>query len=105
MGEPGPRPQVRTFLPTARCPVCQRFVEIHPIEPGGSEVWRLEMHDTAGQTLRLEPDRNPPADSVTPTTCTRCDSDSLSLRPGADHIEAECSDCSHRWRTGRLNVG
>jgi hypothetical protein len=29
------------------------FVEIHPLEPGGEDVWRLELHDTSGRTIRL----------------------------------------------------
>ena len=32
LGQPGERSHEETFLPSARCPVCGRFVEIHPIE-------------------------------------------------------------------------
>ena len=35
------------------CPVCECLVEVRPLEPGGAEVWRLEMHDRSGRTLRL----------------------------------------------------
>lgn len=50
----GERPGPDGPLFTARCVHCGQFVEIHPIEPGGAEVWRLEMHDVTGQTIRLD---------------------------------------------------
>ena len=26
---------------TRRCPVCGHAVEVHPVEPGGEDVWRF----------------------------------------------------------------
>lgn len=104
LGEPGDYPGARTFLPTARCPVCGWFVEIHPMEPSTSaDVWRLEMHDRLGRTVHIEPNNQPLADSVMPDACVRCASHSISFRPDGDHIEATCRVCSHVWRTGHLN--
>jgi hypothetical protein len=54
--KPGERPRDLAVPFTARCRVCGHFVEIHPIEPGGEDVWRLELHNTAGQTIRLGED-------------------------------------------------
>lgn len=54
LDEPGERPGPDGKPFTARCSACGHFVEIHPVEPGvGPEVWRLEMHDTTGRTIRL----------------------------------------------------
>src|SRR4051812_23422997 len=72
LGAPGERPRLMTFLPTARCAGCGRFVEIHPIIPGGLDVWRLEMHDATGCTLTPTSDGNPRADSVMPDECVQC---------------------------------
>jgi hypothetical protein len=73
------------------------------MEPGGAEVWRLEMHDASGRTVRLGGESRPAADCVTPETCVRCGSGSLSIRPDREGLEAVCSDCGHRWDPGRLN--
>jgi hypothetical protein len=55
-GKPGERPSGIGVPFTARGAVCGHFVEIHPLEPRpGADVWRLELHDTAGRTISLEP--------------------------------------------------
>jgi len=101
----GERPGIATFLPTARCPACGHFVEIHPMEPGGEEVWRLEMHDLSGRTLRLGPKSNPAADCLMPTECDRCKGAAVSWNPAGDDVEANCAECGYIWRTGHLNSG
>lgn len=104
LGKPGEYPGARTFLPTARCPVCGCFVEIHPMEPSSSaDVWRLEMHNRSGRTVHVGPNNNPLADCLMPDACVQCGSHSVSVRPEDEHIEATCEDCRHVWRTGHLN--
>lgn len=103
LGEPTQVPHPTTFLPTARCSKCGRFVEIHSTEPGGVDVWRLEMHDTLGRTIRTEQDSNPFADALVPDTCAKCDSPELTLRPKGRHVEACCARCGFVWMTGHLN--
>ena len=105
LGEPGKRPGVMTFLPTARCPVCERFVEIHPMEPSESaDAWRLEMHDTEGHTIRVGEHHNPAPDCLMPRTCANCGSRHLTLRPDGEDVEADCAECGQRWHTGHLNA-
>jgi hypothetical protein len=48
-----PRGPTRDGMPGGTCPECGYLVEIHPIEPGGREVWRLEAHDRTGNTRRM----------------------------------------------------
>jgi hypothetical protein len=104
LGEPGERAGIPTFLPTARCPVCGYFVEIHPMEPSTSaDVWRLEMHDRSGRTVHVGPSTNPLADCLMPDACVQCGSHSVSVRPESEDIEATCEKCRHGWRTGHLN--
>lgn len=91
-----------TFLPTARCEVCGNFVEIHPLEPGGEDVWRLEAHDAAGGTIHFE-QHNPDAAALVPRVCERCGEHSVSLTAAGADVQAVCSACGHRWTTGHLN--
>jgi hypothetical protein len=102
LGEPGERPEVPTFLPVALCRVCTHYVEIQPMQSGGAEVWRLEMHDTSGRTIRIDEAPRPAADCIIPGACPKCESLSLSLAPSGDDLEATCSSCEHRWQTGRV---
>ena len=80
------------------------FVQMRPMEPSESaDVWRLEMHDTDGRTLRAGEEEHPAPDAITPDKCANCDSMLLSLAHAGEHIEARCSDCGHEWRTGHAN--
>lgn len=103
LGEAKERPGVRTFLPTALCPVCGRYGEIHPAGAGEPDVWRLEMHDTSGRTIRMEEAASPAADCVVPDACPRCGSEFLSLAPAGGDLQATCSGCGHRWLADHLN--
>jgi len=107
LGRPGERPSAETFLPTARCEACGHFVEIHPTNPDAGpyaeEAWRLEMHDRAGRTMRLEENPNPDADCIVTRECERCRSTAVELSNAAPDLRATCSDCGYVWRTGHLN--
>jgi hypothetical protein len=75
------------------------------MEPSTSaDVWRLEMHDRLGRTVRVGPNNNPLADCLMPDACVQCGSHSVSARPEGEHVEATCKDCRHVWRTGHLNA-
>jgi len=62
------------------------------------------MHDTTGRTMTLAPGGNPAPDAVMPDECEECGSPSLSVAPEGEYVQAACSECGHRWRTGRLNA-
>ena len=95
---------MQTFLLTSRCPVCENFVEIHPLTPEGprDEAWRLEMHDETGRTIRPGY-QAPRADALMPNECVECGSWQLSKKPAGEDVEASCFECGHTWLTGHLN--
>jgi hypothetical protein len=62
------------FLPHGRCPACSHAVQIHPLEPGGEDVWRLEMHDTEGRVI--------PMGNLKGRACPECGSGYFSVDPG-----------------------
>ena len=78
---------------------CGNYVEIHPTEPGGADVWRLEMHDNQGRTMSPGERVNPDADCLRPDMCERCSADSFSLK-----FENACIVCMHQIGPETLGV-